>query len=160
MARWQEVETEAPELAARVRTRFEAHRHHVLATLRADGSPRLSGLEIRFVGAEVWLGMMGQSHKALDLRRDPRLALHSATVDPEMADGDARISGRAEEESDPKQFAAVFPTEGGDPSPDGEAHLFRVECTEIVLVTIGNPPDHLMIEAWHPDRGVSRTQRY
>ncbi|HZJ26186.1 MAG TPA: pyridoxamine 5'-phosphate oxidase family protein [Acidimicrobiia bacterium] len=159
MARWRDIKGEAPELAARVQARFDAHRHKVLATLRADGSPRLSGIETRFTDGDLWLGMMPQSRKALDLRRDPRLSLHSATVDPKMADGDARVSGRAEEVFDPDRFAEVFPSEGGEQGPPGDPHLFRVEVTEVVLVTIGDPADHLLIEAWHPGRGVQRTER-
>src|SRR5262245_20572123 len=99
MASWSEVEAAAPELAARARTAFDAHRHKVLATLRRDGSPRLSGIEAGFVDGELLLGMMPGSRKALDLRRDPRLALHSASVDPPddptTWPGDAKLAGRA-----------------------------------------------------------------
>ena len=43
MPSWSEFEAAAPELAARVRVRLDAHVHKTLATLRADGSPRISG---------------------------------------------------------------------------------------------------------------------
>src|SRR5512135_3308265 len=82
MARWEEVAAAEPEFADRVRRMLDAHRHKTLATLRRDGSPRISGIEAPFVGGEVWLGMMPGSVKALDLGRDPRLALHSASEDP------------------------------------------------------------------------------
>ena len=81
MATWNEVEAAVPELASAVRAAFDAHKHKVLATLRADGSPRVSGNEAVFRGGELWLGMMDRSVKALDLLRDPRLAIHSATVE-------------------------------------------------------------------------------
>ena len=84
MASWNDVTTEAPELAKRVQSRFAANKEVVLATLRKDGSPRISGIETMFVLDELWLGMMPESLKALDLQRDPRLALHSAPQD--MAD--------------------------------------------------------------------------
>src|SRR5215208_6427294 len=105
MANWSEVEAAAPELAARARATLDAHKHKVLATLRRDGSPRLSGIEATIVDGELWLGMMPGSRKALDLRRDPRLALHSASVDPPSDDpsawpGDAKLSGRAVEVDD------------------------------------------------------------
>jgi len=64
---------------------FDAHKHKTLATLRKDGSPRISGIEVDFVDGDLWLGAMWQSRRALDLRRDPRFALHSATAD----DGEA-----------------------------------------------------------------------
>ena len=81
MPSWSEVEAAVPELAKAAQEAFDAHKHKVLATLRADGSPRLSGNEAVFRDGEVWLGMMHRSLKALDLKRDPRMELHSAPVD-------------------------------------------------------------------------------
>ena len=76
--------SEVPELAARARKIFDAYKHKTLATLRADGSPRVSGIEAEFWNGDVWLGSMPGSRKGADLKRDPRFALHSATVDPEL----------------------------------------------------------------------------
>ena len=105
MANWRVIEEAAPELAARARATLDAHKHKVLATLRRDGSPRISGIEATFEDGELWLGMMAGSRKALDLRRDPRLALHSASVDPPddptSWPGDAKLAGRAVEVDDP-----------------------------------------------------------
>ena len=78
MARWCDIEAAEPELARAARDLFDRNKHKVLATLRRDGSPRLSGIETEFTDGEVWLGMMSDSRKARDLRRDPRLALHTA----------------------------------------------------------------------------------
>jgi Pyridoxamine 5'-phosphate oxidase len=158
MASWSEIETAAPELAARARATFDAHKHKVLATLRRDGSPRISGIEADFADGQLWLGMMPGSRKALDLRRDPRLALHSASVDPPEGDpaswaGDAKLSGRAVEVDDP----AVLERMGaGDQA--GEAHLFRVDITELVHTRVGEPADHLVIELWREGQGL-RTMR-
>jgi hypothetical protein len=159
MSSWDEVVREAPELAAAVQARFDAHRHKVVGTLRADGSPRLSGVEVTFRDGDVWLGMMPDSRKAMDLRRDPRLALHSATVDPELADGDARITGRAVEATEPGAMAILV--EGDTRHEDGApaGHVFRVDVTELMLIKIGDPPDHLVITTWHQDRGVERIER-
>jgi hypothetical protein len=162
MATWSEVTGAAPELAAAVQQRFDAHTHKTLATLRADGSPRISGIEASFRDGEVWLGMMPDSRKARDLQRDPRFALHSATVDPEMADGDAKISGRAVEVTDPATFDWFVGKEreekGGEPPQP--FHLFRTEIGEVVLITLGgDPPDHLVIETWRERRGVTRVER-
>jgi hypothetical protein len=82
MASWQEISRAAPDFEATVRAIFDAHKHKSLATLRQDGSPRISGTEANFVDGDLWLGSMWQSRKARDLLRDPRFALHSATVDP------------------------------------------------------------------------------
>jgi Pyridoxamine 5'-phosphate oxidase len=159
MANWSEVEAAAPELAARARATLDAHKHKVLATLRRDGSPRLSGIEATIVDGELWLGMMPGSRKALDLRRDPRLALHSASVDPPSDDpsawpGDAKLAGRAVEVDDPALLERLGAGEGG-----GGAHLFRVDVTEVVHTRVGEPADHLVIEVWGEGAGLRRLKR-
>ena len=162
MATWSEVIRAAPELAAAVQRRFDAHIHKTLATLRADGSPRISGIEASFREGELWLGMMPDSRKARDLQRDPRFALHSATVDPEMADGDAKISGRAVEVTDQttfEWFVGMELAEKGE-EPRQPFHLFGADIGEVVLTTVaGDPPDHLVIETWRERRGVTRVER-
>jgi hypothetical protein len=156
------VSKAAPELAAAVQRSFDAHIHKTLATLRADGSPRISGQEVSFRHGEVWLGMMPESRKAHDLQRDPRLAVHSATVDSTMAGGDAKLSGRAVEVTDQETFdwfVGQERDEKGEEPPE-PFHLFRIDVDEIVLTTLGgDPPDRLVIETWREDRGVSRVER-
>jgi hypothetical protein len=96
MTAWQDVEQAAPEFARRVRTLFDAHRHKTLATVRADGSPRISGIETVFEDGELVFGSMPGARKGADLRRDPRFALHSATVDPiEGAERNGRARRRS-----------------------------------------------------------------
>src|SRR3954453_11152912 len=100
MTAWHDIEQAVPAFAQRVRALFDAHRHKTIATLRADGSPRISGIEASFVGGELTFGSMPQARKGADLRRDPRFALHSATVDPvegseALWPGEAKIAGRA-----------------------------------------------------------------
>jgi Pyridoxamine 5'-phosphate oxidase len=148
MTWWQDLLAAEPEFAARVRARFDTGKHCTMATLRRDGSPRISGTEVDFDGG-LTIGSMAGAVKALDLRRDPRLALHSPTVDPsedqtEWA-GEAKIAGRAHEVT--------------DPAPDDGSHQFKIEITEVVLTRLGEPADHLVIESWHPDRGLVRRTR-
>jgi len=157
MAAWRDVEAAAPGLAAAARARFDAHHHATLATLRHDGSPRISGIETRFSDGELYLGRMPGSRKALDLRRDPRLALHSATADmpedPGAWAGDAKIAGRAVEVTDPAQRAVL-----GDAAESG-SRLFRVDVTEVVLTRVGDPADHLVIDVWRAGQPPRRLQR-
>ena len=162
MATWSEVEAAVPELAAVVRAAFDAHRHKVLATLRADGSPRLSGNEASFRGGDLWLGMVHRSRKALDLERDSRMELHSAPVDLELKLGDAKLAGRAVEVTDPeviRRFAAASAEEHAGVEPPAPFHLFRVDIGEVTLIRVGDPPDHLVIESWSPAAGHRRTER-
>ena len=130
MATWEEVNASAPEFAETVRAIFDAHRHKTLATLRKDGSPRISGIEADFRDGHLWLGMMWGSRKALDLRRDPRFVLHSGTGDVDSAtwQGDAKIAGRAEEITDLARIQTMNAA-SSDGEPAGPSHLFRADLT-------------------------------
>jgi hypothetical protein len=143
MPSWSEVEAEAPELAARARALFDGFTHKTMATLRRDGSPRISGTEVEFSDGEAWIGSMWRAVKAIDLQRDPRFAIHSGSPDPPGWPGDAKIAGVAEEVTE----------------PGAESHRFRLDITELVVVRLGDPADHLVIEAWHAGRGISSLRR-
>lgn len=158
MAAWQQIVETAPEFAARVQARLQARVHQTMATLRADGSPRISGIETFFTEGDLWLGSMPNARKALDLRRDPRVALHSGSIDPPEWNGDAKVSGRAEEEADPRRRLDVFRTRGSNP-PSAESHLFRVDIAEAVLVGLNDAGDRLVIELWRPGRPLQRLER-
>jgi hypothetical protein len=150
MANWTDFAHAAPELAARVQRLFSAHRHHTMATIRQDGGPRISGTEVAFEDGDLCIGMMAGAPRAQDLRRDPRIALHSQGVDPSGGDpnswsGEAKIAGLGVETGDTRRADAT--------------HRFRIEITEVVLTSMGRPPDHLVIESWHTARGLTRHER-
>ncbi|MPY58394.1 pyridoxamine 5'-phosphate oxidase family protein [Streptomyces spongiae] len=152
---WAAFTTAEPDLARTVEERFGAFTHHVLATLRKDGSPRTTGLEVRFLDGELWLGMMPDSLKALDLRRDPRFALQ-ANPGPgtEMGGGDVRVSGRAIEVEDP-ETKARYTREVEPPEP---FHLFRTELTEVVRTYVEDEK-YLVVQAWKPGEPVRTIKR-
>jgi hypothetical protein len=145
MTAWRDVERAEPEFSRRVRDLFDAHRHKTMATLRADGSPRISGIELSFADGELTFGSMPNARKGADLARDPRLALHSATIDPvEGAEaewpGEAKISGRAVPQG-----------------PDGES--FHVDIAEVVHTHLNEKATLLVVEWWTPDDGLRRVDR-
>jgi hypothetical protein len=150
MVSWHDVERAEPEFAERVRGLFDAHRHKTIATLRADGSPRISGIEVVFDAGELTFGSMVNARKGSDLRRDPRFALHSATVDPvegseALWPGEAKVSGRA---------VHVGPiTEG----PAGER--FVADVAEVVHTHLDPGATMLVIEWWTPAHGLRRVER-
>jgi hypothetical protein len=153
------VVADAPEFARTVQAFFDAGKHKTLATLRRDGSPRITGIEANFRNGELWFGSMWQAQKALDLQRDPRFALHTASADPSVWKGDARISGRAEEITDPAGLAR-YRDDSEQELPPGSFHLFRADITVVVLVELGgDPPDRLVIRSWRPGRGIRRVER-
>ncbi len=143
-----------------MQSRFEAHLHHILGTLRTDGSPRLSGTEARFFDGELWLGCMPGSVKAKDMRRDPRIAIHSAPLDVEMKDGDAKLSGQAVEVDDPDRIVAFLIGVGhgtADDPPDASGALaFTVDLLSATLTVVAG--DHLEVSTWAEGRGTSTVE--
>jgi hypothetical protein len=154
VARWSEFEAAAPELAREVRGRLDARVHKTLATLRHDGSPRISGTETRFADGELWIGSMWRARKALDLQREPRFALHSGSEDPPGWEGDAKVAGVAEEVTDPERVRAI----NGEAAAAGPTHLFRLDVREASAVRLSEDRKQLVIEVWTPSGGV-RTMR-
>lgn len=150
MTTWQDVEHAEPEFAQRVRALFDAHRHKTIATLRADGSPRISGIEATFERGELVFGSMPHARKGADLRRDPRFALHSATIDPVEGleaqwPGEAKISGRA--------IAAGPITEGA------EGDRFVADIAQVVHTHLNEEATMLVVEWWTPAHGLRRIER-
>jgi Pyridoxamine 5'-phosphate oxidase len=158
VARWQEIVESAPEFAAGVGRHLDVRVHKTIATVRADGSPRISGIETFVADGDLWFGSMPNARKALDLRRDPRFALHSGSVDPPDWDGDTKINGRAEEIIDPDRRLAIARSRGSS-APSGESHLFRAEIHEAVLVGLNEARNRLVIELWRPGRELRRIER-
>lgn len=154
MARWAEFEAAAPALAQLVRARLDAHVHKTLATVRADGAPRISGTELRLRDGDAWIGSMWQALKARDLRRDPRFALHSGSDDPPAWAGDAKLAGVVEEIVDRARVLEVNGPEVPQPS-----HLFRLDLREVSHVRLDESGKALVIEVWTPERGVRSMRR-
>jgi Pyridoxamine 5'-phosphate oxidase len=155
MATWNTFATEAPELAGAVRARLDAHVHKTLATVRRDGSPRISGTETELRDGDLWIGSMWQAHKAHDLRRDPRFALHSGSDDPPGWNGDAKLAGVAEEIADPERVREI----NGEKAPPGPSHLFRLDLHEVSTVGLNAAGDGIVIDVWTAGGGVRRIER-
>ena len=152
MVSWSAVVDAKPEFAARVQRLFDAGRHKTIATLRADGSPRISGIESEFVDGELRFGSMPGARKGSDLKRDPRFALHGPTfhpVDGQEAEwpGEAKISGLA------VPLGAIT----GEGQPEGE--MFAADITEVVVTGLNADATMLVVESWTPARGLLRVER-
>jgi hypothetical protein len=152
---WRTIEEAEPEFAGRVRRLFDAGRHKTLATLRADGSPRISGIECEFADGELRFGSMTGARKGADLARDPRFALHGPTVHPVEGKesewpGEAKIAGRAVP-------AGPVATDEDGAQPDGE--MFVADITEVVITGLDPAATKLVVESWTPERGLQRVER-
>ena len=155
MASWEDFGRQAPDLAAAVRARLTAKLHTILGTVRADGAPRLTGLEVHFGEGQLWLAMMPDSRKADDLRRDPRFSIHSAP-DVSMVDGDAKVSGLAhvvDDRATIDRFAATL----GQNLPSSGMALFRTDLTDASLARVEG--DFMVIDIWRDGEPPRQVQR-
>jgi hypothetical protein len=147
VASWADFEAAEPEFAGRVRALMSGRKHLTIATLRRDGSPRISGTEVEFAEGRLRIGSMPGALKARDLMRDARVAIHGPTSDPPPADtgrwtGEAKVAGAAVE------------TESADVS-----HRFEIDIREAVITGLDEAGRRLVIESWAPDRGYRRFER-
>lgn len=154
ISNWAGFTAAEPAFAATVKSRFRQFRHQTIATIRADGSPRATGIEVDFRFDDMWFGMMPNSRKARDLQRDPRFSLlaNPGSDETMLQEGDVRVSGRAIEVTDP----AVLRQWAGEVEPPDPFHLFRVQVEEVVRTSVEG--EELVVRVWRPG-GRLRTIR-
>jgi len=147
VASWAEFEVAEPEFASRVRALMTSRKHLTMATVRRDGSPRVSGTEVEFAGGQLRIGSMPNAVKAQDLRRDPRLAIHGPTDDPPTSNpagwqGEAKVAGTAKEVD------------------SGSAALrFLIDIHEAVITRLNEAGNRLVVESWNSNRGYRTVER-
>jgi Pyridoxamine 5'-phosphate oxidase len=154
--RWDAFERACPEIGELARERFERDQLVMLGTIRLDGSPRVSPNECDFGDGRLFVSMMWRSRKALDLLRDPRILVHSVTINKDGTDGDVKIYGRAMDERDPEVRAAFLEAirRRIDWAPDEpEYHCFSVDVRSAGYVRFG---DRAQALTWDEDRGLRR----
>lgn len=152
MTSWKHFAAAEPELASRARTLLTATTNAVLGTIRADGTPRLSGIDPFFVDGELWIGSMPHARKGDDLKRDPRMALHGipwesrrvrdGSEDP--GEGDVKLTGRAVHVTDPAEHA-------------GPSDRFRIEPDAVVVIAVAD--DQLVVDRWSATGGRTTVRR-
>jgi hypothetical protein len=134
-------------LASRVNALMSSRKHLTMATLRRDGSPRISGIEVKFLDGQLEIGSMSNAVKALDLRRDPRVAIHGPTEDPPAENaagwkGESKLAGTARE------------VDSGS-----DAHRFLIDIQEAVVTHLNDAGDRLVVESWNASRGYRAFDR-
>ncbi len=86
--------------------------------------------------------MMSGSKKLSDVRRDPRVELHSAPLETDLAAGDGKLAGWLAEQG---------PTAGAGGTS------FRLEIRLASLVRVED--DELVLTTWRPGRGLREVRR-
>ncbi|WP_327114868.1 pyridoxamine 5'-phosphate oxidase family protein [Nocardia sp. NBC_01730] len=156
MTTWSAFVEEAPRVAEIFTRRHRAAGNLcMLGTLRSDGFPRISPIEPRvFEGMLVIAGMPGTT-KFRDLARDPRFCLHTATVDTNVSDGDAKLFGTVVDLPDKEVHARfaqkLFDDSGFDIRGQEFDHFYIADLTGASTVEV--VVDHLDITIWKPGAG-------
>lgn len=160
MALWTDFAAAAPRIAE-VFTRRHAATGYLcmLGTLRPDGFPRISPMEPRFLEGDLWLVGMPNTAKFADLRADPRFALHTATTDTRVSEGDAKLWGRVEDVRDEalhQRFAeAVYEEIGLDLRGQAFDQFLRADIMGAASVAVG---EHMDVTTWR-EGGVETVVR-
>lgn len=146
---WHEFAAAAPEMARLGEARFERTGLSLVGTVCKDGCPRISPVEPLISGGRLYLGMMWQSKKALDLLRDPRVLVHSIISDRNGSEGEFKLRGRAVDVQDPDEreryCVALFEKIAW--RPDGPFHLFAVDIESAAFVKYDGD-GHQTVKRW------------
>ncbi len=138
---WEEFRRSSPELAALGEERFERTGLVLIATLRKDGWPRISPVEPLIADGQLYLGMMWESRKALDLLRDPRCTVHNTITNKDASEGEFKVYGRAVDVRDPeirRRYGGALYRKLGFKPEEPEYHLFSVDIEGVAFSILRN----------------------
>jgi hypothetical protein len=153
MTTWKEFTERAPRIAA-IFTRRHAATGNLclLATLRSDGFPRISPIEPTIFEDQLWIVGMPDTTKFRDLGRDPRFCLHTATVDTDVKDGDAKLWGVVRDVRDKalqqRWTTALFEETGFDIRGLEFDHFYAADLTGAAAVEVSG--GHMDVTVWKP----------
>ena len=156
MTSWSAFRLQAPELAAHGEECFDRTGLCLLGTIRKNGWPRISPVEVLIGDGRLYLGMMWRSVKALDLLRDTRCTVHSAVSDREGSEGEFKVYGRAAEVSDlgvRRRYADALCDKIGWRPEEPEYHLFSIDIESAAFAIIDE--GQWVRRIWRADSGCA-----
>jgi|HigsolmetaAR202D_1030399.scaffolds.fasta_scaffold18101_2 hypothetical protein len=137
---WQLLEQSDPELAEMGYQRLTNKSIAYLATVRADGSPRVHPITAIIGKGRMFVFMDAKSPKGRDLLRDNRYSLHNAVDDQIGNGGEFLVDGRATlvEDAETRQLAISF----ADFTVLDSYILFELSVERVLATTYrkGQPP--------------------
>jgi hypothetical protein len=149
--RWSDLESKQRHLADLGREKLLGPGVVLVATIRRDGTPRVSPVEPFVLDGELWLSMLLGSAKAKDLIRDPRVLVHSVVTGRDGAEGEFKVRGTVRGETDPgvqaRYAAAVADNLGWRPIP-GEFHLFEVCVDDVTFIRYESATGDQFLTRW------------
>ncbi len=152
--RWEDLSENAPRLAEVAHDRLIKPGVLLVATIRRDGTPRLSPVEPLVFEGDLWLSMMWQSHKAIDLLRDDRILVHSINTTRDGSEGEVKLRGRAVAVDDRDVRAGYCDAVSalGWRPEEPWFHLFRIRVEDLTLIRYAQSGDQQVL------RWPSRTE--
>ena len=165
--RWSDLVREQPMLADLGARRLLDPGVVLVVTIRRDGAARLSPVEPLLWDGDLWLSMGLGSRKAADLRRDPRILVHSIVTDRSGTTGEYKVRGSADPVTDAAREAEyaneVVRRLDWQPEP-GRFHLFRVEVEDVTYIRWDDATNDQYVTRWptgeeYVRRGTSATSQ-
>ncbi len=156
---WSDIEQRQPRLASRGLSRLIDPGVVLVATIRRDGTPRISPVEPFVMDGDLWLSMLWQSRKAHDLRRDPRILVHSVVTRREGTEGEFKVRGLARAENDTEvqdRYAAAVAAGLGWQPEAGRFHLFQIDVGSVAFVNYDHTTGDQYCAMWPPGREFVR----
>jgi hypothetical protein len=146
---WTHFRDATPEMAALGEERFERTGVVLVGTIRKDGSPRISPVEPLITQGHLFLGMMWQSRKALDLLRDPRCVVHSTICNRDGSEGEFKLRGLAVDvpDQDMRESYCEALYQKIAWRPEEPYHLFSVDIESASFIIYEN--EEKMVKQWH-----------
>lgn len=154
---WREFAAAAPTLAQVGRDRFERAGLAIIATLRGDGSPRISPIEPHVALGHLLFAAM-PSAKRRDLFRDPRCALHSLITDPNGAEGEFKLYGRAVLVEDRGVHEGDYDA-WWKSQPSDKYALFSLDIESVAFVAWDIAEGQMTLESWTIEGGLRARRR-
>jgi hypothetical protein len=157
--RWSQLAADEPRLAELGRRRLEEPGVVLVATIRRDGTPRLSPVEPLLWERDLWLSMMSGSLKSVDIARDSRVLVHSIVTAREGTLGEYKVRGRAVaepatalQEAYAQEVSAQL---GWEPVP-GRFHLFRIDIDDVTFIRYDDSTGDQFVTRWPSKREFVR----
>ena len=160
--KWKAFNRASPGLAKEAERLFRRRGLALVGTLRKDGSPRISPVEVFFLPQQALLGMMNRSMKALDLLRDPRCVLHTPVSDPEGSEPEVKLYGRAVacgKEERVRYRRAYAKRWNRAAPPTFPAYVFSFEVEGAAIVRYDTKKMAMIVKRWDSIRGLRQFKR-
>lgn len=157
--RWSQLEDRQPRLAEIGNKRLLEPGVVLVVTVRRDGSARLSPVEPLLLDGDLWLSMLWGSRKAADLRRDPRVLVHSILTSRSGSEGEFKLRGRARAVEDlalQRRYADEAAARLGWRPELGRFHLFTVDIDDVTFIRYDDASGDQFVTRWPRGREFVR----